>query len=47
MDSTATVEAKEAFEHLVFSHNVAIKHYHYNNGLFDTLLFKKTVQIAH
>ena len=44
MNAEATVEAKEAFERIAESHGVQIKHYHCDNGLFDTVVFKASVQ---
>eukprot|EP00980_Cylindrotheca_fusiformis_P016832 scaffold5080_cov130-Cylindrotheca_fusiformis.AAC.1 len=44
MDAAATVEAKLAFERLLKSHGVYVQHYHADNGLFDTKLFKTAVQ---
>ena len=35
MTALSTVAAKEAFERLSVSHNVRIRHYHCDNGLFD------------
>ena len=46
MDAAATVEAKRAFERIANSYNVVVKHYHCDNGLFDTKLFKQAVQQA-
>ena len=47
MNATSTVKAKEAFENLAHSHNVRIRHYHCDNGLFDTESFKTSVKKAH
>ena len=47
MDAEATVEAKLAFEHIASSHGVTIQHYHADNGLFDSKLFKASIQKAH
>lgn len=44
MDAEATVEAKLAFERIAASHGVVVKHYHADNGLFDTKVFKTAVQ---
>ena len=44
MNSTTTVEAKKAFERLAASHQVTIKHYHGDNGLFDTKLFWESIK---
>ena len=46
MNGATTVEAKQAFERLAHSHNVAIKHYHCDNGLFDTRIFKQSIEKA-
>jgi hypothetical protein len=43
LDADSTVEAKLAFERLSASHGVAIKHYHADNGLFDTKTFRAAV----
>ena len=43
MDADATVAAKEAFERLSKQHGVSIKHYHADNGLFDTKAFKASI----
>ena len=43
MNAEATVAAKEAFERLAGSYNVLIKHYHCDNGLFDTVAFKASI----
>ena len=40
MDASFTVEAKLAFERMAQSQSVKTKHYHYDNGLFDTKYFK-------
>ena len=46
MDAKATIEAKDAFERLAASHAVRIRHYHCDNGLFDTNAFKASIIIA-
>jgi hypothetical protein len=46
LDSASTVEAKLAFERIASSNSVTIKHYHADNGLFDTKIFKKLVSEA-
>ena len=46
MNATATVEAKLAFERFAASHGVIIKHYHCDNGLYDTKKFKASVNMA-
>ena len=43
LNAETTVEAKRAFERLAQSHGVTIRHYHSDNGLFDTKLFKESV----
>jgi hypothetical protein len=43
MDAASTVEAKLAFERLSSSYAVTIRHYHADNGLFDTKAFKASV----
>ena len=47
MDAEATVEAKLTFERLAASHGVTIRHYHADNGLFDSKLFKESIQKSH
>jgi hypothetical protein len=46
LDAASTVKAKLAFKRIANSHSVAIKHYHADNGLFDTKAFKKSVSEA-
>ena len=46
MNATTTVEAKLAFERLLATHNVIASHYHCDNGLFDTKLFRTNVSTA-
>lgn len=46
MDGDATVEAKLAFERVLNSHGVRVQHYHADNGLFDTKVFKGAVTKA-
>ena len=46
MDGNTTVEAKQAFERLAHSHKVPIKHYHCDNGLFGTNIFKQSIEKA-
>lgn len=46
MDAESTVEAKHAFERLAESHGVRIRHYHSDNGLFDTKLFRDAVDTS-
>jgi hypothetical protein len=44
LDSAGTVEAKQAFERISSTHGVVIRHYHANNGLFDSKVFKDAIQ---
>jgi hypothetical protein len=46
MDAAATVAAKQAFERILHSHGVTARHYHADNGLFDTKLFKSSIEQA-
>ena len=46
LDGDSTVEAKLAFERFAKSHGVHIQHYHANNGLFDTKVFKASIRTA-
>ena len=46
MTAESTTKAKQAFERLAKTHNVVIKHYHADNGLFDTRLFKDSVKLS-
>jgi hypothetical protein len=46
MDAAATAEAKLAFWRLSASHSVTIRHYHADNGLFDTKAFKAAMSKA-
>lgn len=43
MDAESTVEAKLAFERVCHAYGVQVKHYHADNGLFDTKLFKSSI----
>ena len=47
MNAETTVEAKLAFECLVSTHDIHIRNYHCDNGLFDTHMFKKYMSTAH
>ena len=47
MNAKTTVETKEAFERVAEEHKVKIQHYHCDNGLFDTILFKSSIAKAH
>lgn len=44
LNAETTVEAKNAFERIAKSHGVTVNHYHSDNGLFDTKLFRDSVQ---
>ena len=46
LDADSTVEAKQAFERVANEHGVRIKHYHSDNGLFDTNVFRHAVSAA-
>ena len=46
MDADSTVAAKLAFERVLSTHNVQASHYHCDNGLFDTTVFKASVATA-
>lgn len=46
LDAEATVEAKQCFERFAMDHGVTVKHYHADNGLFDTKSFKQSIQRA-
>jgi hypothetical protein len=46
MDAAATVAAKQAFERILHSHGVTARHFHADNGLFDTKLFKSSIKHA-
>lgn len=43
MDGDETVKAKQVFDRIAASHNVKVKHYHCDNSLFDTTVFKKKI----
>ena len=43
MDSEETLKSKQAFEGVATSHNVTIKHYHYDNIMFDSTIFKNHI----
>jgi hypothetical protein len=43
MNAETTVKAKLAFERVSSSHGVIIRHYHSDNGLFDTKAFKASI----
>ena len=46
MNVETTVEAKDDFERLLYSHEVFIKHYYTNNGYFDTKVFKQSLSTS-
>jgi hypothetical protein len=46
MNAATTVEAKLAFERVVASYSVTVRHYHSDNGLFDTKAFKASLSKA-
>lgn len=46
MNAEATVDAKRAFERVCAKHGVVVRHYHADNGLFDTQKFKLSVEQA-
>jgi len=46
MDGESTVEAKLAFERVASEHGVKVLHYHADNGLFDTKVFKASIHSA-
>lgn len=47
MTAAATVAANEAVEHLSASHNVHIRHYHCDTGLFDSKAFTSLILLEH
>lgn len=46
MDADATVDAKQAFERVCSKYGVVVRHYHADNGLFDTRKFKLSIEQA-
>ena len=44
LNSNKIVEAKLAFERYENKYNVTMQHYHSDNGLFDTKLFKRSIE---
>mmetsp|Transcript_15936 Transcript_15936/g.23133 ORF Transcript_15936/g.23133 Transcript_15936/m.23133 type:complete len:133 (+) Transcript_15936:837-1235(+) len=46
MTAETTVEAKLAFERICSSYGTTIQHYHADNGLFDTKLFRSSIEKA-
>ena len=46
LTAQSTVEAKLAFERYAKNHKVIIKHYHSDNGLFDTKAFKESIRLC-
>ena len=45
MNGEETLQAKQAFERVAASHNVAVKHYHCDNSLFDPAIFVKHIAV--
>ena len=43
MDGDETVKANKVFDRIAAFHNVKVKHYHCDNSLFDTTVFKKEI----
>ena len=46
MNGDTTVEAKQAFERIASKYGVKVRHYHADNGLFDTKTFWSAVESA-
>ena len=46
MDAESTIKAKEAFERLASESGNVVRHYHADNGLFDTKAFKQSIRVA-
>ena len=46
LDAESTVQAKQAFERESAQYGVRVEHYHADNGLFDSKLFKEAVENA-
>lgn len=44
LNAESTVKAKQAFERLSRSYNIKVRHYHADNGLFDTKALKTSVE---
>lgn len=44
MDADSTVHAKAAFERVSAAHGITVKHYHADNGLFDTKALHHSIQ---
>ena len=44
MDAAETVRAKESFERLTSSYDVTVRHYHCDNGLFNSHLFHTSIR---
>ena len=42
----STIDAKAGFECVLQSHNITVQHYHTDNSLFDTVLFKGSITKA-
>ena len=47
MNAQTTVEAKEAFERIARTNGATVHHYHSDNGLFDTKLFRDSIEASH
>ena len=43
MNGEETLQTKQAFERVAASHNVTVKHYHCDNGLFDSAIFNNNI----
>ena len=46
MDWPATTAVKEAFDRILSTHGVRVKHNHADNALFDTEVFKSSIKQA-
>ena len=46
MDADATVDAKRAFERVCSKYGVVVRHYHADNGLFDSNKFRLSIEQA-
>ena len=44
LDGEEAVRAKQVFDHLASSYDINIHRYHCDNGLFDTNIFKDSIQ---
>ena len=43
MDCDKTIQTRQAFDRIAASHNVSVRYYHCDTGLFDTNIFKKKI----